>query len=210
MHITQRAAYYREMAEEARLHASLARDQAWKSVWLEIAGDWDRFADGLNRNQPAPARASLLEGDSEALGSHSMPAEGTPSSGRQREGVVEGAGRPSPILLIDDDDDLRLVLRYVLRDAGYAVDAVAGAAEARHRLITTAYDLVIADARLPDGNGVEIADEAKAKGMTAVILTGYDRQAAHHDYLFKPIRPDEFVLAVRQYIGLRKGNRPSS
>lgn len=110
-------------------------------------------------------------------------------------------GSTARILLIDDDDQLRRLLDYVLRDAGYAVDAVAGAVEARDRLETGSYDLVVADARLPDGNGVELADEAKARGMTAVILTGYGRQAPQHDYLFKPIRPDEFTRAVRRYVG---------
>jgi DNA-binding response OmpR family regulator len=104
------------------------------------------------------------------------------------------------ILLIDDDDQLRLLLDHVLRGAGYTVDAVARAAEARARLAEHTYNLVIADARLPDGNGVEIADEARAMGMTAVILTGYERQVPHHEYLFKPIRPDELERAVEQYV----------
>ena len=95
------------------------------------------------------------------------------------------------ILLIDDDDQVRLLAESVLRALGYTVHAVATAKEARSQLESERYDLVLADAILGDGSGIAIADEAEAKGMKAVIVTGYGMQLrselAGHDYLLKPI-----------------------
>lgn len=114
-------------------------------------------------------------------------------------------GKAIRLLLIEDDDQVRPLLEYVLSDHGYVVEAVATAADARSHLGRTTYDLVIADARLPDGSGIDVVDEAKAKGMKVAILTGFAAQSpksrAQHDYLFKPIRPDDFIRAVTNYVG---------
>jgi DNA-binding NtrC family response regulator len=107
------------------------------------------------------------------------------------------------ILLVDDDEQVRPLLEYVLRDVRYVVDAAATVAGARAQLEQGRYEFAIVDARLPDGDGVEIADEAKRRGIKAVMLTGYSvaPENARHDYLFKPIRPDELVRAVARYVG---------
>jgi two-component system OmpR family response regulator len=62
------------------------------------------------------------------------------------------------ILLVEDDADVRLMLETALRGEGYEVDPAATAARARASLDAARYDLVIADWRLPDGNGLDIAD----------------------------------------------------
>ena|SRR5665213_3350419 len=112
------------------------------------------------------------------------------------------------ILVIDDDSDIRDVLAQFLHGAGYQVDAVGTAAAALSQIEGQTYDLVVTDAKLPDGSGVAIADLAKARGMAAVILTGYAAETRpggpQHDYLFKPIRAEEFARAVERYIAAPK------
>jgi DNA-binding response OmpR family regulator len=110
------------------------------------------------------------------------------------------------ILLIEDDADLRGLLGHVLRASGYAVDTAADAARARERLDAAIYTLFIADRRLPDGNGIELADLAKAKGMATVVMTGYGADASaaeldRHEHLLKPLRPAEVLTAIRRYVG---------
>src|ERR1700722_12536817 len=101
----------------------------------------------------------------------------------------------SQILLVDDDRAVREGLVRSLHDAGYEVDDVGTAADALSKAEDQKYDLVITDAKLPDGSGIAIAEGAKARGMIAVILTGYAAETRpggpQHDYLFKPIRPGE-------------------
>ncbi|MGH7088674.1 MAG: response regulator [Stellaceae bacterium] len=113
---------------------------------------------------------------------------------------MDQAGR---ILLVEDDDIIRPMLSAVLADEGYAVEAVGRASEARALILSQPYALVIADANLPDGNGIALADEAKAKGALTIVITGHAMtpEITRHDCLFKPFRPTELVRAVSHFIG---------
>jgi DNA-binding response OmpR family regulator len=110
------------------------------------------------------------------------------------------------ILLVEDEADLRRLLRAVLTSAGYILDIASSAAQAQTCLDATRYDLVIADWRLPDGDGIEIADRAADLGAKTMVLSGYlfqipaDRRA-RHEFLMKPVRPAELIAAVERFIG---------
>ena len=74
------------------------------------------------------------------------------------------------------------------------------------RLNQGAYTLVNTDLRLPDGNGLEIADRAADLGARTSILSGYVFQlppgaAVKHTVMTKPIRPNEFVATIQRLIG---------
>ena len=105
------------------------------------------------------------------------------------------------ILLVEDDADVRQLLQHVLLSAGYRLDAAESAREALSLIERNAYDLVVTDGILPDGNGIAIADAAKSRGMKAVIVTGYALRFAkedleRHDYILKPVRPSELLRFV--------------
>ncbi len=107
------------------------------------------------------------------------------------------------ILVVEDDQPVRVLLHHVLLSAGFTVDSVDTVASAITHLEARTYHLVLTDDRLPDGRGVRIADYAKAKGMDAVVLTGYMLQSATtdldaHEHLMKPIRPNELIEAVER------------
>jgi len=109
------------------------------------------------------------------------------------------------ILIVDDDEDVRLVMEHVLIDAGYEVDTT-GTASGGHKLLQDrSYDLVIADGKLPDGTGMEIADEALEKGSKVLVITGYAftlplKMRGRYEILLKPLRPNELVTAVAQVL----------
>jgi DNA-binding response OmpR family regulator len=110
------------------------------------------------------------------------------------------------ILLLEDEPDIAELLALALDGEGYVVDLAATVAEARTRLDTLVYTLVIADLRLPDGDGLEIAERAADLGAATFIMSGYlfqlERGAAtRHELLMKPLRPSELVEAVRCSIG---------
>jgi DNA-binding response OmpR family regulator len=105
------------------------------------------------------------------------------------------------ILVVEDDADLRFSLVHNLLDARYQVDSVAGVGEAYDALNRRDYDLVVADGRLADGTGMEIADRAEARGLTTLIITGYAFHPAmaglaRYDFLLKPVRPAELLAAI--------------
>jgi CheY-like chemotaxis protein len=110
------------------------------------------------------------------------------------------------VLLVEDEADIAELLALVLESAGYAVDTAGTVAQARQRLDQGAYTLVNTDLRLPDGNGLEIADRAADLGARTSILSGYVFQlppgaAVKHTVMTKPIRPNEFVATIQRLIG---------
>lgn len=110
------------------------------------------------------------------------------------------------ILVVEDEEIVRTLLTHVLASAGYTVDAVGTVADALDHIERFAYHLVLADERLPDGRGITVADRAAAKGLDAVIVTGYAMQMAkeelaRHDHVLKPLTPFELVRTVERHIG---------
>ena len=114
------------------------------------------------------------------------------------------------ILLVEDDAEVRILVEHVLLDADYEVDAVETLESGSERLEHRDYDLVIADGRLQDGNGVMLADAARQRGVAALIMTGYafvlqetGVDLAKYDVLLKPISPDELLDSVEKMLAPR-------
>jgi len=110
------------------------------------------------------------------------------------------------ILLVEDETELQELFAQVLRDEGYLVDVASTLAEGSRRLDEQRYALVVADWRLPDGNGILIADRAAELGAKTFVISGFlyrlaDGAAERHELLMKPVRPLELAIAVKLSIG---------
>jgi two-component system response regulator HydG len=119
------------------------------------------------------------------------------------DGFVMAAKR---ILLLEDDENLAEVLVLILRSGGYAVDLAFTVAQAEQQFADQGYELVVADWRLPDGDGIEFADRAAERGMKTAVLTGYafhmpPEKADRHEVWMKPMRPRELIAEVERCIG---------
>jgi two-component system phosphate regulon response regulator OmpR len=114
------------------------------------------------------------------------------------------------LLLIDDDTRLTAMVGDYLRRNGYAVDAAATLAEGRQRLQQLpAYDALLLDLMLPDGDGLELTRELRAQPRTRrlplLMLTArgepMDRivglEIGADDYLPKPFEPRELLARVK-------------
>lgn len=117
------------------------------------------------------------------------------------------------VLLVDDEEGLVTALRAGLARAGYAVDTAATGAQATGKLVATAYDLLILDLTLPDGDGLALCRAirrgtlATAAGtrLRVLMLTartaladrvrGLDEGA--DDYLTKPFALVELLARMR-------------
>ena len=108
------------------------------------------------------------------------------------------------ILLVEDDSDVRLVFVEILFDAGYEVDAVSSIKAGNDILDGRDYDLVITDKTLPDGEGTELAERAKRRGIPALIVTGnmFDASLDGTSYtvLPKPMRPQILLAAIERML----------
>ncbi len=110
------------------------------------------------------------------------------------------------ILLVEDEPAILQLFAHDLRENGYVVDVAATVAEGQQHLDGQPYALVIADWRLPDGNGIDLADRAVKLRAKTLIISGYlfglpGGAAERHKLLKKPMRPGELVAAVGRSIG---------
>jgi DNA-binding response OmpR family regulator len=111
------------------------------------------------------------------------------------------------LLVIEDEARLAEVLKSALARAGFVVDAVETAADAREALALVSYDAAILDLGLPDGDGLDVLAEARRAGrnIPALILTARDTvedrvrglDAGADDYLVKPFAMTELVARTK-------------
>ncbi len=114
------------------------------------------------------------------------------------------------ILLVEDDAVLQDVLQRSLQDAGHRVDAAGTLADARHWLRVQAFDAIVLDLNLPDGNGLALLPQARRDGgRTPVLaLTARNRpdervaglDAGADDYLGKPFDLAEVEARLRALV----------
>jgi len=114
------------------------------------------------------------------------------------------------ILLLEDDYRMRSAYAARLRADGNTVDEVRNLAEARASLDRVAYDALVLDRLVPDGDALELVREIDFRSGRPPILVisalgeGDERvrglTVGADDYLVKPIRLEELVLRVRKLL----------
>ncbi|MEI6391478.1 MAG: sigma-54 dependent transcriptional regulator [Verrucomicrobiota bacterium] len=114
--------------------------------------------------------------------------------------------RLPPVLVVDDEKNMRLSLKTVLADERYGVRTVESAEEALELLAREEFFMVITDARLGGMSGYEFLSKARARwpDMPMLMITAYATpklaveaiQAGAIDYLAKPFAPEELLHAV--------------
>jgi two-component system phosphate regulon response regulator OmpR len=113
------------------------------------------------------------------------------------------------LLVVDDDERLRGLLRRYLADNGFRITLASDAAEARLKLKSLEYDLAIIDVMMPGENGFELTASLKAERRVPVLLLTAMAEAESRihgleqgadDYLAKPFEPRELVLRIRNIL----------
>ena len=124
--------------------------------------------------------------------------------------LSSGVIRMIKLLLVEDEKRMNEALAELLRQEGYAVDAMSNGADGMTAIVENAYDLAVLDVMLPGASGFDIAVAARSAGITMPILmltakssledkiTGLDSGA--DDYLTKPFEPRELLARL-----LKKG-----
>lgn len=107
------------------------------------------------------------------------------------------------VLILEDDDNLRVAISGSLRGAGFAVDAVSNLPAADEALAVNSYDCAVLDRKVPGGDSLAYI-RARPAAVPVLFLTALDSladrvQGLEHgdDYLVKPFAVEELVARVR-------------
>jgi CheY-like chemotaxis protein len=111
------------------------------------------------------------------------------------------------VLVVDDDPVVRQSFNRVLTNKGYAVITAETGEEALRKLNEEKYDAVYTDIRMPGMNGLDVAEQIKARRpwTPVVIITGYGTDAAEarakaagvSSFLHKPLSPEMIESSAR-------------
>jgi two-component system response regulator QseB len=123
------------------------------------------------------------------------------------------------VLVVEDDEVLLNGLQVGLGLSGFSVDTVSSCADASAALRASSFDAVVLDLMLPDGSGLDVLGEMRAKQSSepVLLLTARDAvsdriaglDAGADDYLGKPFDLDELAARLRALIR-RKGGRATA
>ncbi len=124
------------------------------------------------------------------------------------------------VLVADDEENIRLVLRTMLKKHGYEVEVAKSAEDALARLDAFDPDFVLADVRMPGMSGIELCGELRARSSraTVIVMSAYGSvelavqamNAGAYDYVSKPFKQDEVLISLRkaeEREALRRENR---
>ena len=123
---------------------------------------------------------------------------------------------PGTVLVVDDDDPVRVMLARLLRTQGYGVLQAAHAEGARAILETSRPDLVISDIVMPGESGIELRRELSERwpNLPVILISGYSAEGPAEfaartpktAFVQKPFAPDHFLALVEQTLASVTGS----
>ena len=116
--------------------------------------------------------------------------------------------RAGKILVVEDDPAEREGVVELLRLWGYDARAVSSGIEALRELLSSAFDLVVSDVRMPNMSGIELLKRLRQQfhPVSCIIISGEDNETNEleamrlgaRSFLKKPVYPDQLSTAIRR------------
>ena len=113
------------------------------------------------------------------------------------------------ILVVDDDDRIRALLKEYLSEKNYIVSTANNAENAKTKIDLFKFDLIVLDVMMPGQNGYELTKEIKKKIKIPIILLTAKSEVENRikglelgadDYISKPFEPKELLLRIKNII----------
>ena len=122
----------------------------------------------------------------------------------------------NPILIVDDEAAIAMLVRRILTEAGYRCQAVTDSRAAANLLEKNRYDLVLLDVMMPHLDGYDLLAYLRPTGTPCIFITAKDAVAERvrglnsgaDDYIVKPFAPTELVARVESV--LRRAGRSTA
>lgn len=123
------------------------------------------------------------------------------------------------LLVVDDDDRIRELLKSFLAKKGFRVSTAADASAARNLMETLAFDLLILDVMMPGEDGFALTESLrKTRDVPIILLTAKGESEDRirgltlgaDDYLTKPFEPQELILRIESILKRMQINLPAS
>ncbi len=117
------------------------------------------------------------------------------------------------ILVVDDDDRIRDLVKQYLNENNYLVTTANNAEDAKEKINLIKFDLIVLDIMMPGKSGIDFTIENKNKLYTPIILLTakgeteeriYGLEIGADDYLAKPFEPKELVLRIQNILNKTK------
>ena len=117
------------------------------------------------------------------------------------------------ILVVDDDDGIRELVKQFLNKNNYLVTTAKNAEDALEKVKIIKFDLIVLDIMMPGKSGLEFTNENKKKLDTPIILLTAKGEASDRiegleigadDYLAKPFEPKELILRIKNILDKTK------
>jgi len=117
------------------------------------------------------------------------------------------------ILVVDDDDGIRDLVKQYLNEKNYLVTTATDAEDAQEKVKIIKYDLIVLDIMMPGKNGLDFTKENRNNLYTPIILLTAKGEAEERiqgleigadDYLSKPFEPKELVLRIKNILNKTK------
>src|ERR1019366_5635381 len=112
------------------------------------------------------------------------------------------------VLVVDDEENIRLVVRTLLRKSGYEVQVADSGEAALGMLDSFGPDVILTDVRMPKMGGLDLLATLKAKQhpATVIVMSAYGNvdmaldamKGGAYDYISKPFKPEEVILVLRK------------
>ena len=117
------------------------------------------------------------------------------------------------ILVVDDDDGIRELVKQFLNQNNYLVTTAKSSEDASEKVKIIKFDLIVLDIMMPGKSGLEFTNENKKKLDTPIILLTAKGEASERvegleigadDYLSKPFEPKELILRINNILNKTK------
>ena len=125
----------------------------------------------------------------------------------------------SHILVVDDDDRIRNLLKDYLSENNYIVSSAENAEDAKLKISYLNFDIIVLDVMMPGQDGYELTKEIKKKSKVPIILLTAKGEVENrikglelgaNDYIGKPFEPKELLLRIKNILKEKNIINPNS